>query len=191
MFEEWREASQEAQELNVIPVMNLFMVLIPFLLMGAAFLHVSVIPTSTPSHEPGAPQPDDPPTRVTANLRIEKDSVALTFSGAGVAEEEAEKLGAEWPVNDDGSYPADAVQSHLRKIKEQYPKSNTVVVLPYDGLGYQRLVSILDKTREYEEGNTDSGDTKYKDLFPVTVFSKLIKEQAGGSGEDAAGKEAP
>ena len=50
MFEEWRQAKEEDHDLNLIPVMNLFMVLIPFLLMGAAFFHMAVIPTSTPSH---------------------------------------------------------------------------------------------------------------------------------------------
>ena len=181
MFEEWREASQETQELNVIPVMNLFMVLIPFLLMGAAFLHVSVIPTSTPSHEPGAPAPEDPPTRVTANLAIEPDTIALTFSGAGVDEDAASKLSAQWALNDDGSYPAEKVKRHLREVKKQYPKSNTVVVLPHDDLGYQKLVSILDKTREYKSGTKADGDTKYEELFPVTVFSRLIKSEEGAS----------
>lgn len=186
MFEEWREASQEAQELNVIPVMNLFMVLIPFLLMGAAFLHVSVIPTSTPSHEPGAPAPEDPPTRVTANLQVERDSIALTFSGAGVADDVAAELGAQWPVNDDGSYPVEKVQQHLREVKKEYPKSNTVVVLPYDGLNYQRLVRILDKTREYKSGKTQAGDTKYEELFPVTVFSKIIEKEASAASDTEA-----
>jgi biopolymer transport protein ExbD len=186
MFEEWREASQEVQDLNVIPVMNLFMVLIPFLLMGAAFLHVSVIPTSTPSHEPGAPAPEDPPTRVTANLRVEKDTIALTFSGAGVPDDVAADLGAQWPINDDGTYPVAKVQQHLRDIKKEYPKSNTVVVLPYDGLNYQRLVGILDKTREYKAGKTAAGDTKYEELFPVTVFSRLIKEEETAASETEA-----
>lgn len=44
---------QEAEELNLIPVMNLFVCLIPFLLMSAAFVKMGAVDAETPSR--GAP----------------------------------------------------------------------------------------------------------------------------------------
>ena len=52
MFDRYRRTVEETQDLDLLPVMNLFMVLIPFLLMGAAFFHIGVIPASLPSHTP-------------------------------------------------------------------------------------------------------------------------------------------
>jgi biopolymer transport protein ExbD len=42
--------AEEEPELNMIPIMNMFMVLIPFLLMSASFFHIKAINTSIPIH---------------------------------------------------------------------------------------------------------------------------------------------
>ena len=43
---QWRKARREAEEVNLLPVMNLMVTLIPFLLLGAAFYKLGNIPTS-------------------------------------------------------------------------------------------------------------------------------------------------
>lgn len=178
MFEEWRQARDEVQDLDLIPVMNLFMVLIPFLLMGAAFFHIAVIPTSTPSHTPGESDVPKTPKTVSASLVLKPDKFTLTFSSTSLTEEELDDLAAEWPV-EDGKLPIDKLQNHLRTVKEQYPESTTLVVLPDGDFHYQQLVKVLDKTREYEAGKTKGGDPAFKELFPVTVFSKLVEAKSG------------
>jgi biopolymer transport protein ExbD len=178
VFEEWRQAKEEDHDLNLIPVMNLFMVLIPFLLMGAAFFHMAVIPTSTPSHTPGESDVPKTPTTVSASLVIKSDRLALNFSSTNLTKEQMRDLGAEWPVTD-GEMPVEKMQSHLLSIKQKYPDSTTLVVLPDGELPYQQLVEVLDKTREIQDGTDKDGDKIYKELFPVTVFSKLIKSKPG------------
>lgn len=191
MFEEWRQAKDEAEDLNLIPVMNLFMVLIPFLLMGAAFFHIAVIPTSTPSHTPGESDVPKTPTTVSASLVIEPDRLALSFSSTNMTDEELRDLGAEWPVTD-GQMPIKQMQDHLKATKQKYPDSTTLVVLPDGDLPYQQLVEVLDKTREFQDGTNEDGDKVYRELFPVTVFSKLIKseeEEDGAPAADEGGEE--
>jgi len=39
----------QSEDINLVPIMNLFVVLIPFLLMSAAFFHISVINASVPA----------------------------------------------------------------------------------------------------------------------------------------------
>jgi biopolymer transport protein ExbD len=180
VFEDWRSARQEVQELDLIPVMNLFMVLIPFLLMGAAFFHVSVIPTSTPSHTPGESDVPETPTTVSASLVIKPDRLTLNFSSTSLSDEELSDLAAEWPVSADGEMPVDELQDYLKSIKRRYPESTTLVVLPDGDLEYQNLVEVLDKTREFPAGTDDAGEEIHKELFPVTVFSKLVE---GGADE--------
>ncbi|AWV89462.1 ExbD/TolR family protein [Bradymonas sediminis] len=187
MFDELRRAKEEAEELDLTPVMNLFMVLIPFLLMGAAFFTVGVIPTSTPNHTPGGSNAPPNPASVSASLVIEPDELRLTFSSADVDPAQLDQLSTQWSV-ENGEMPAQKLQDHLRSVKQKYPKSTTLIVLPSGDLPYQKLVSVLDKTREFKSGATPEGDPIYTELFPVTVFSKLIKEDpAEAAGDDAPG----
>lgn len=190
MFDELHRAKAEAEELDLTPVMNLFMVLIPFLLMGAAFFTVGVIPTSTPNHTPGGSSAEKTPDSVSASLVIEPEELRLSFSSSSLSGEELKQLSATWAVKN-GEMPAQQLQDHLRQVKLKYPKSNTLIVLPAGDLPYQKLVSVLDKTREFHSGDTPQGDPIYSELFPVTVFSKLLKsepEQGDDAGEAAPGQ---
>ncbi len=170
----------EPDDLNVIPVMNLFMVLIPFLLLGAAFYQIGVIPTSTPTHDPTASDIPETPTTVSANLLVEPDAITVTFASTSLNEEELAEIAGRFS-REGGEYDVDGLQRHLRTIKERYPESTTMTVLPHDRLDYQTLVTILDAAREYPV-NPDDPLGEHEELFPVTVFSKLITDD-GASGD--------
>ena len=43
-----RRNSDDDTELNMIPIMNIFLVIIPFLLTSVSFFHIKVISTSVP-----------------------------------------------------------------------------------------------------------------------------------------------
>ena len=49
-FGRLRRPQEEEPDINMIPIMNMFMVLIPFLLMSASFFHIKAINTSVPVH---------------------------------------------------------------------------------------------------------------------------------------------
>jgi len=174
LFKRFHKAVEETGDLDLIPVMNLFMVLIPFLLMGAAFYHIGVIPSSLPTHTPDESDVPRTPTTVTVNLVITPDALTLTASSTSLSEEQLNALGATWPMQD-GVPDTDRMQSQLQSIKERYPESNTVIVLPHPDLGYQNLVHVLDAAREYRSGHDANGDPTYTDLFPVVVFSRFIE----------------
>ena len=95
----------------------------------------------------------------------------------------------EWTVGKDDPYPADEVQAYLEELKEKYPKSSTITIQPDGDIPYQRLVGILDKIREKKTDKVDKeGREVYKELFPVTIFSRLIKNtdppEDGEGGDD-------
>ena len=166
----------ETPELNVIPVMNLFMVLIPFLLLGAAFYQIGVIPTSIPSHNPQESDVPKTPKTVLVNLVLDKNEMLLTCDSTSLSPEELEALADRFP-NKKGEYDTRGLRQHLEMLKEQYPESTTLTVIPHDGLEYQKLVSVLDATREKDTGKlTPKGEVIYAELFPVTIFSRLIRE---------------
>ena len=75
---------QEAPvNLNMVPIMNLFLAMIPFLLMCAAFFQVSVINASVPALSEGGDAGDEPKKelqKVTVNLQIAKSGFNLSAS---------------------------------------------------------------------------------------------------------------
>ncbi len=171
MFERWQEARAErARELDLIPIMNLMVTLIPFLMLGAAFYHLGVIPTSLPAKVDQLPEDKKPEVTVTLNLLIDKERLALSASSAQLGQEELDGLRAELPSKE-GRYDVAGLQERLVAIKGRYPKSDTVVVLPEDDVRYQSLVEILDSTRERKAGER-GGEEMREPLFPVTVFSR-------------------
>lgn len=182
MFDKWKEAKADAQELNLIPIMNLMMVLIPFLLMGAAFYHLGSIPTTLPTHRPEGGEPEEQSdVVVTLSLKIERTKLALSASAAELSEEELAELGLELSL-EDGAFELDQLQARLSDIKTRYPKSDTLLVLPEDGVRYQLLVDVLDASRERLIERAGE-DPIHEPLFPVTVFSRLIEaEESDGEG---------
>jgi len=190
MFERYQKATTEAQELDLLPVMNLFMVLIPFLLMGAAFFHIAVIPTSLPTHTPQASDVPKTPTSVSVNLAITETEMDLTVSSVSLDEAKLAELGATFKKTPKG-HAVDAMIKHLKGLKANYPTSNTIIVLPSEKVKYEQLVVILDGARDYLTGKKDSqGDDERVDLFPVVVFSRFIQAEAEPVGEALEG-EAP
>ena len=188
MFNRWQKAQARAQDLNLIPIMNLMVVLVPFLLLGAAFLHMSNIPASLPTHRPdGVDDEERSDVVVTLSLQVQPDRLVLTGSAPELSEEdlaglalELEREGTE-EGEGRGGFDLAGFQSHLHGIKERYPKSDTLVVLPADGVRYQTLVRVLDAAREVPSTQENGADGEHEPLFPVTVFSRLL--EANGDGE--------
>ncbi len=187
-FSRFKSAADEAAaDLNVVPVMNLFMVLIPFLLLGATFFHIGVIPTSTPTLSPSDSDVPKTPTTVAVNMEIDVDTIAISAASVSLSEEQLTALSGEWGKKA-GKYPVKDVQAALLDIKGQYPESNTITVLPHEKLGYQDLVEILDHTRNHVTGKDKDGEDVREDLFPVTIFSRKITENPINEGEDPEGE---
>lgn len=183
MFDKFERAVEETGELDLIPVMNLFMVLIPFLLMGAAFYHIGTIPASLPAHTPQESDVPETPTTVTVNLIVKEDVVDLSTSSVSLGPDVLEGLAASFPKKG-GEYDAAGVQAHLKMLKQRYPASNTMIVLPFESLDYQSLVKLLDSTREYETGTDDKGNEVFEELFPVVVFSRFVPEGTTQTGQE-------
>lgn len=179
-FDRWRRAKEEAVDINVIPVMNLFMVLIPFLLLGATFFHIGVIPTSTPTLSPTESDVPKTPTTVAVNLEVTEEVLRISAASVSLEPEELEALSAEWPKRN-GEYQTEALQKALIDIKQRYPESNTLTVLPFEDLNYQVLVSVLDVTRNRQVGVDAKGEPRFEDLFPVTIFSRFVPPQLEGA----------
>ena len=177
--------------MDLLPVMNLMMILIPFLLMGAAFFKIGVIPTSVAAHVPDQDTSAEDPElrRVSLSLIIKPDALELTIANPAIPPETLASYGGTWP-GDAAAWNLEGLQSALQRIKTAYPLTDTMVVLPHDELGYDNLVRLLDAARERQVGENELGEPIFEDLFPGVVFSRFIPpEEVPAEGEAAEGAE--
>jgi len=171
-FDKFRKA-RASMDVDLIPVMNLFVVLIPFLLLSAAFFHVGVIPTSLPSQGASSGEAAEPNlAQVTVNLQVNTDHITLSVSNDALAQEVLDQLALELPRPGDGS-ELPQLQAALRQIKLMYAESDTVVLLPGEGVRYKDVVTVLDAARETVEHAGEANELRTP-LFPVVVLSRKV-----------------
>lgn len=65
-----KRMAEEDQELNLAPIMNMVVILIPLLLLSAVFVEVSVINITAPKLSVGPPSNEPPPDEKPLNLTV-------------------------------------------------------------------------------------------------------------------------
>lgn len=163
-----------AEELNLIPIMNVVTILIPFLLMAAQFISLAVIDSTLPAISPTPTEPQDPEDEPPLNL-----SVLITDEGYTVAGAEAvlpSEEGTEGPTircRETGCPTADSYDTReltrlLGLIKDEYPDEENVILLPESGIPYEVLIRTMDATRE-DPSTKVGGENRL--LFPYVVIA--------------------
>jgi len=166
LFSKIRRGEEEEPELNMIPIMNLFMVLIPFLLTSVSFLHIKAINTSIPVHSdiPSKAMAMKVPTKITVVLELQREKVRISTLSDTPNELQ---IGAdEWVAERSGQMDleVDEVAEHLKQIKRRYPASDTMILIPSNEVTYQEIVQAMDCAR------INQSDT----LFPNVVLSGAL-----------------
>jgi biopolymer transport protein ExbD len=172
------------EELNLVPIMNLVSILIPFLLMAAQFVHLAVIDSTLPAI--GEPQEvekeeDEKPPLV---LTVVVTDRGFTVGGADAVlnpdmeEEEEPEEGDEReptvPCSDGNcsnpeSYDYEELTRLLSKIKDEYPDDQNVILLPEARIQYEIIVRVMDAAREDRQEKNDDGT--FRELFPFVVIA--------------------
>ena len=137
---ERKEARRHDPELNVTPVMNVFLILVPFLLLTAVFVRVAVLELSLPSiSKKGSQSKQVQPEQIVLNfLSITPDGFQLKSKGMNFP-----KI----PLRD-GKYDFETLAKQLRQIKQKYATSEDVIVAPDSRIRYETIVHVMDTCRE-------------------------------------------
>lgn len=162
----------EDPTLNLIPIMNLFVALIPFLLLSAVFFHMRVIKGSVPAATEGETDIAKGDETVTMTVQIDpKEGYFVTASSATLAPEVTDKLGTTIKKKGD-AYDTEQLGTFLRKLKQKWPKSDTVIIVPDPTIKYREVVDTMDAAREIEI--EVDGKTHNYIMFPRVVVSSLV-----------------
>ncbi len=158
--------TEEEIEVNMVPIMNMFLVLIPFLLMSASFFHLKAINTSAPVQgESVVSDAAEKNRKVTVIAEIKKNRIQLTANSEAVLNEELKKLEYQIKNEKQKEYRFDQMTLVLQKIKESYPQSDTVIIIPDKDVVYDTIIQAMDAARYSQTSPA---------LFPNVVLSGRV-----------------
>ncbi|NLH49870.1 MAG: hypothetical protein GX444_14915 [Myxococcales bacterium] len=182
---------QRAQgEINILPVMNVMAILVPFLLLFASFIKLTIIDTALPAVSgPGSKYVDDaeasptpPPMEKKLNLTVAIMKEGFMIAGIGgildingenkpdLVEVAPRTIIAKKP---DGEYDYDKLKEILIRIKEAFPGQNTIILLPEPSVLYRDIVKLMDVARTYKKTTPDGKETEEL-LFPAPVLAARL-----------------
>jgi hypothetical protein len=165
-------APKKVEDLNLIPLMNLFVTMIPLLLLTAAFYHIGMVSVSVPTQSEEESDVAVGKASVTMNLRITDKGYTLTASSATLSEADLKSLDGFIPKKGK-DYDYDRLTQYLEKVKRKYEQSDTVTVIPGKNIKYQVMIETMDAARSMV---LHQGTKKRKiPLFPVVVVTSLVE----------------
>lgn len=137
----------EAEDLNVVPILNVVTILIPFLLMAAQFVSLAVVNAVLPA----AAQPEDDDASAV-DLTVSIDGAGYVVSGSAVAELGQPAVAI--PCRRDAcpepsAYDTFTLGRLLTQIKEAHPEQESVVIAPDLQIPFEVVVLTMDATREW------------------------------------------
>jgi len=161
----------QSEDINLVPIMNLFVVLIPFLLMSAAFFHISVINASVPALQKEKTDLAKSDVAVTMMVRMKPEAFTITASSDTLPRSELDKLRAEIPREGEGK-GLQNFSDHMLACKQRYPKSETMLLVPDASIEYQEVIGAMDSGRWTEL--VQEGATVRYDMFPNVVITGML-----------------
>jgi biopolymer transport protein ExbD len=123
-------------DLEIMPLMNLFVAMVPLLLLSAVFVNVTVIDMKAPAEAEAAPAPVEP-RDIALSVTIRDESFIVECAGAParvIARSEPDA-----PVRLAGA---------LAEIAGRYPDNRDIVIISQPRTRYGDIVTVMDISRE-------------------------------------------
>jgi biopolymer transport protein ExbD len=171
-----RKAVPIQGELEIRPVMNLMVCLIPILLSGAEMVKFSVVEIDLPPTSGGSSGSETPQQeqgkKLGLKLAITKGGFSLATASAIMAGEGG--AGPTIPVGADGKYDFKTLNKKLAELKklveeQGYKDKDLIVITASADIDYQTIIDVLDYTAKYKD---DSGNVV--PLFPQVNFGQVL-----------------
>jgi biopolymer transport protein ExbD len=139
-------------ELLLVPMIDIFTVLVTFLLMTAVFSRTVILELKLP---PANAEFTPPPPGLQLEVIVRKDSLLVDDRNSGPL--------APFP-NRDGAYDYDGLSKYLQLVKSKFADKTDATVLLEPDIPYDVVVQVMDRMRVLEV-NAGFNVVQYE-LFP-------------------------
>ena len=157
-----RRISDEDTELNMIPIMNIFLVIIPFLLTSVSFFHIKAISTSVPvMADSTLVSMKAEKIKLTVILEMRQADMRLSATAEEMDPQALEQFEQLFKLQAAGMYPLMELNEYLQSIKSKYPASDTLILIPDGAVIYESIIQAMDAARNFNDNP----------LFPNVVLS--------------------
>ncbi len=126
-------------DVNLTAVMNIFLILIPFLLLTATFVRIAVLELTLPSLDRASQQQIVQKSESTIlNILLIKEA-ELQLNSPGFKFETIARQ-----TND---YNWQILDEQLERVKTKYPDSEDIIISPEPTIRYETIIAIMDRCR--------------------------------------------
>jgi biopolymer transport protein ExbD len=171
--------SRRPAELLLVPMIDIFTVLVTFLLMTAVFSRTVILQLNLP-----APQTEfkEPPPGLQLEVMVRKDQLLVADRNTG-------PLHA--VPNTAQGYDYDGLAQYLKFVKTKFPEKTDASILLEPDTPYDTLVQVMDRVRVFEAG--EGANIVQAELFPdISIGDAPAAEPAPqGAAADAPPAAAP
>ena len=192
-----KKIDTDIEDLNLVPIMNLVVCLIPMVLYGASFIQIGVVNVNAPKFGMGAAteQQDDDKKPLNLTLAIAEDGFRITANAVipGItpavdaevdAEQAAAPTGPTIPKRGD-DYDYVELYNKMLMIKDQFPEESILNLTADSSTEFHYLIRAMDSLRVRLDGSNFNDiatfqaakikrdDTTYQAelLWPDVVFA--------------------
>jgi biopolymer transport protein ExbD len=175
-----RHMTVEEIPLDIRPVMNLMVVLIPILLFSAEFVKLSIRELNLPPASGGAglseeqQKPQEQEKRLFLTVLISKKGFYIGTRGGYLSGEGESEDEPSIPLNEDGSYNYELLQQKLIELKEKiagqgFADGKSAIISAEADIPYKDVVKVMDYITVFRN---DEGLNQ--ELFPQINIGQVI-----------------
>ena len=144
--------SRKPAELLLVPMIDIFTVLVTFLLMTAVFSRTVILQLNLPASQT---EFRDPPPGLVLEVMVRKDLLQVADRNTGPL--------ATLPNNAAG-YDYEGLTEYLKRVKAKFPEKTEATILLESDTPYDTLVQVMDRVRVFEIGRAST--LVQAELFP-------------------------
>src|ERR1700730_2484586 len=139
-------------ELLLVPMIDIFTVLVTFLLMTAVFSRAVVLELNLPAQQT---EFREPPPGLQLEVLVRKDSIQVADRNSGPLATLQSTA---------GGYDYEGLTNYLKRVKAKFPEKTDASLLFEPDVPYDILVQVMDRVRVFE--TTQDKRTEQAELFP-------------------------
>jgi biopolymer transport protein ExbD len=144
--------SRRPAELLLVPMIDIFTVLVTFLLMTAVFSRTVILQLNLPASQT---EFKEPPPGLQLEVMVRKDQLVIADRNTGPLHSVA---------NNAQGYDYDGLTQYLKFVKAKFPEKTDASILLEPDTPYDTLVQVMDRVRVFESG--EGANMVQAELFP-------------------------